>query len=122
MTVERIISYLCTLDYGNEENPEEKTARFSSVPVYTIAYIYNVPELKRLTKRRFEGWAGRTVHMRNFLLLLKKSSSQLQAATEDSMISCANFLETILEPSWNIKHGTSKKPGTLVVSSLPPWA
>ncbi|KAI9761903.1 MAG: hypothetical protein M1840_001519 [Geoglossum simile] len=64
-TVERMISYLYTLDYEDEEcapvqeNQEQAPpALFSSVRVYAIADKYIISSLKELAKERFSKWAA----------------------------------------------------------------
>ncbi|KAI9778217.1 MAG: hypothetical protein M1839_008334 [Geoglossum umbratile] len=59
-TVQRMISYLYTLDYDDEITPTTSTrsqpALFSAVRVYTIAEKYGIPELKSHSKERFRKW------------------------------------------------------------------
>jgi hypothetical protein len=65
-TVERMISYLYTLDYEDEEYPGARAkenlgltppALFSSIRVYAIADKYIIPALKELARERFSEWA-----------------------------------------------------------------
>jgi hypothetical protein len=86
-TVERMISYMYTFDYRDEEHRDhrdlclessicnipsryeshehrniihqekDQPALLSSVRVYAIADKYDIPSLKRLAKERFESWA-----------------------------------------------------------------
>ncbi|KAH0556868.1 hypothetical protein GP486_005347 [Trichoglossum hirsutum] len=101
-TVKRMISYLYTLDYEDEEHVDEKVtddpsvedeaveatiekprkrsrlseesrpALFSSVRVYAIAEKYDIPALKTLAKERFSKWARNNWSHKEFPILVKE--------------------------------------------------